>query len=233
MMSVRSPVVVMTLLLGLVTSALAVSLRAAAQGAATGAIRGRVAVPDVPAAPARPAVGDLSGATHPVVDRRRVVVYLESAPRNAFDELRPGLARMDQRGEQFVPRVLAITVGTSVLFPNNDKTFHNVFSLSRVKTFDLGRYRPGRTGRPVRFDRPGIVPVFCDIHTHMSAFILVFGHPFFAVSDTDGRYQIDGVPPGTYSLRVWSELGSVQPRPVTVRDGGTAEVNVQVTRDAP
>src|SRR5690349_854027 len=115
MMPVRSPVVVMTLLLGLVTSALAVSLRAAAQVTATGVIRGRVAVPDVPAAPPRPAVGDLSGATHPVVDRRRVVVYLESAPRNAFDELRPGLARMDQRGEQFVPRVLAITVGTSVL----------------------------------------------------------------------------------------------------------------------
>ena len=71
------------------------------------------------------------------------MVYLESAPRQAFDELRRGRARMDQRGEQFVPRVLAITVGTTVDFPNNDTTFHNVFSLSRVRTFDLGRYPAG------------------------------------------------------------------------------------------
>ena len=181
----------------------------------------------------RPTPSDLTGSSHPVVDRRRVVVYLESAPRRAFDDMRPGQARMDQRDEQFVPHVLAITVGTSVLFPNNDKTFHNVFSLSRARSFDLGRYRPGRTGRPIRFDRPGIVPVFCDIHTHMSAYILVFSHPFFAVSDTDGRYQIDNVPAGSYSLRVWSELGSVGPRPIVVGETGVVEANFQVTRDTP
>jgi plastocyanin len=205
----------------------------AAQTPGAGIIRGRVSVPDVPSPPSRPSVSDVTAPAHPVVDRRRVVVYLAAAPRAAFDELRPGLARMDQRGEQFVPRVLAITVGTSVLFPNNDKTFHNVFSLSRARTFDLGRYPPGRTGRPVRFDRPGIVPISCDIHTHMSAYILVFSHPFFAVSDTDGRYQIDGVPPGVYSLRVWSELGSAPARSVTVGESGAAEVNFQVSRDAP
>jgi plastocyanin len=196
-------------------------------------IRGRVSVPGAPPPPSRPMVSDVTAPAHPVVDRRRVVVYLASAPREAFDELRPGLARMDQRGEQFVPRVLAITVGTSVLFPNNDKTFHNVFSLSRARTFDLGRYPPGRTGRPVRFDRPGIVPISCDIHTHMSAYILVFNHPFFAVSDTEGRYQIDGVPPGVYSLRVWSELGSAPPRSVTVGESGAVDVNFQVSRNAP
>jgi plastocyanin len=205
----------------------------AAPQSGAGVIRGRVSVPEAPPAAGRPAVSDLTASRHPVVDRRRVVVYLESAPRNAFDELRPGTARMDQRNEQFVPRVLAVTVGTSVLFPNNDKTFHNVFSLSRVRTFDLGRYRPGRTGRPVRFDRPGIVPISCDIHTHMSAYILVFSHPFFAVSDADGRYQIDGVPQGTYSLRVWSELGSAPPRSVTVGETGTVEANFQVSRDTP
>jgi plastocyanin len=214
-----------------VLPAVVVETLAAQSGAA--AIRGRVQVPDPPATAVRPAVSDLTASSHPVVDRRRVVVYLEAAPRRAFDELRPGTTRMDQRGEQFVPRVLAITVGTSVLFPNNDTTFHNVFSLSRARTFDLGRYRPGRTGRPIRFDRPGIVPVFCDIHTHMSGFILVFNHPFFAVSDTDGRYQIDGVPQGTYAVRVWSELGSVSPRSVTVGESGTVEANFQVTRETP
>jgi len=216
-------------------ASLAVSpIRLSRSGPQAGSIiRGRVQVPDPPLAANRPAASDLTGSSHPVVDRRRVVVYLESAPRRAFDELRPGLMRMDQHDEQFFPHVLAITVGTSVIFPNNDKTFHNVFSLSRARSFDLGRYPPGRTGRQIRFDRPGIVPVFCDIHTHMSAYILVFSHPYFAVSETDGRYQIDNVPVGTYSLRVWSELGSTMPRSVTVADAGVVEANFTVTRDAP
>jgi plastocyanin len=164
------------------------------------------------------------------VNRRRVVVYLEAAPRQAFGELAPGRARMDQRAEQFSPRVLAVTAGTTVDFPNNDRTFHNVFSLSRVRSFDLGRFAPGRTGS-VRFDRPGIVPVFCDIHSHMSAFILVFSHPFFAVSGDDGQYVIEGVPPGTYSLVAWSELGSAPARRVTVPESGSVEADFLIGRE--
>ena len=82
------------------------------------------------------------------VDRRLSVVYLESVPRPAFEELPTGRVRMDQRNEQFVPRVLAITVGTIVDFPNHDTKFHNVFSLSRVQPFDLGRYPPGESPVP-------------------------------------------------------------------------------------
>ena len=195
-----------------------------------GVIRGRVVVPAGYASLTRPSVAQPPSTSHVVIDRRRVVVYLESAPRQAFGELPPGRARMDQRAEQFVPRLLAITVGTTVDFPNSDKTFHNVFSLSRVRTFDLGRFAPGRTGF-VRFDRPGIVPVFCDIHSHMSSNILVFSHPFFAVSDDDGRYEIDGVPAGTYSLLVWSELGAAAPRRVTVPENGSVEADFNIGRD--
>jgi len=200
--------------------------------AETGTLRGRIEVPDAAAAVPRPSVADLAGHSHSAdaVDRRRCVVYLASAPMPAFDELRPGRARMDQRGEQFSPRVLAITAGTIVDFPNSDRTFHNVFSLAKSRTFDLGRYAPGRTGA-VRFDRPGIVPVFCDIHSHMSAYILVFGHPYFAVTDDAGRYQIPNVPAGSYSLMVWSELGVAAPRRVTVPEGGTIETDFQVGRD--
>ena len=96
-----------------------------------------------------------------------------------------------------MPHVLAIVAGTTVDFPNNDATYHNVFSLSKTKPFDLGRYAGGRS-KAVRFDRPGIVRVFCDIHSHMSAFILVFAHRYFAVTDDEGRYRLDDVPPGTY-----------------------------------
>lgn len=212
----------------LILTAAFVAMRA--QAPAIGAIRGRVLVPDVPLSSGRPSVGDLVADQRPPIDRRRVVVYLESAPRHAFSDLVPGRARMDQRGQTFVPHVLAVTAGTTVDFPNNDKTFHNVFSLSRVRTFDLGRFAPGRNGS-VRFDRPGIVPIFCDIHSHMNAYVLVFGHPYFAVSDENGRYTIDDVPAGTYALAVWSELGTAQTRRVTVGEGAVVEADFRVSRE--
>ena len=215
----------------LLAAAALTPLVAGAARQSTGAIRGRVSVPLAVSASARPSIAAPSTAPVTPVDRRRVVVYLESAPRQAFGELPPARVRMDQRAEQFVPRLLAITVGTIVDFPNNDKTFHNVFSLARARTFDLGRFPPGRTGA-VRFDRPGIVPVFCDIHSHMSAYILVFTHPFFAVSDTDGRYEIAGVPSGTYTLMVWSELGTAAPRRVTVPETSVIEADFQVGRES-
>jgi plastocyanin len=219
-------------ILRLMVPILAAALSAAPQtpDRPAGSIRGRVTVPDVVPSLTRPMVTEPSGSTHDAVNRRRVVVYLESAPRQAFGDLPSGRARMDQRAEQFVPRVLAVTVGTTVDFPNNDKTFHNVFSLSRVRTFDLGRFAPGRTGS-VRFDRPGIVPVFCDIHSHMSAYVLAFSHPFFAVSDDDGRYELHAVPPGTYALMVWSELGSAPARRVSVADGGVVEADFRIGRE--
>lgn len=195
-----------------------------------GAIRGRVHFPATiaPAAP-RPGVSELGSGEHPVAERRRSVVYIDAVPRGAFDELPVGRVRMDQRNEQFVPRVLAITVGTIVDFPNSDTKFHNVFSFSKTHPFDLGRYRPGRSGSE-RFDRPGLVRVFCDIHSHMSAYILVFSHPYFAVTDIDGRYAIPNVPPGTYSLVLWSELGTAEPRRVTVAQESAAEVDFQIGR---
>ena len=210
--------------------ALVILLAAVADGEArspaVSTIRGTVTVIAAPA-PERPLVSALGGGANAPVDRRRAVVYLESAPQQAFEDIRPGRMRMDQRGEQFLPRVLAVTVGTVVEFPNSDTTFHNVFSLSRVRTFDLGRYRPGRTGT-VTFDRPGIVPIFCDIHSHMSAYVLVFRHPFFAITDDDGRYSIPNVPAGTYTVLVWSELGRAPGRRVTVPDAGVAEVDFRI-----
>lgn len=203
----------------------AVSLRPAW----TGMIRGQVVVTDPGPPPARPRVSDLSAPRHDPIDRRKAVVYLENRMQGAFEELRPGRAKLDQRGQQFVPRVLAITAGTTVDIPNNDTVFHNAFSLSPVRPFDVGRYPPGRS-RPVKFDRPGIIPVFCDIHSNMSAYILVFSHPYFAVTDETGRYTIAGVPPGTYSVAIWSELGRAAPRQVTVGDGDVIDATFQVGR---
>ena len=194
-------------------------------------LRGRVTVTQAPPLEARPQVGELGMArSRDAADRRRSVVYLEEAPRGAFEELAGGRARMNQINEQFVPRVLAITTGTVVDFPNSDRIYHNVFSLSKARTFDLGRYAVGMS-RAVRFDRPGIVRVFCDIHSHMSAWVLVFNHPFFAVTDEDGRYAIPNVPPGTYSLAVWHETLPRETRRIVVPDaGGVIDIDFSIGR---
>ncbi len=152
-------------------------------------------------------------------ERRQVVVYLETAPQPAFEKLAPARATMKQERETFVPHVLAIPVGSVVDFPNGDPIFHNVFSFSKSRRFDLGRYPKGDS-RSVRFDSPGVVQLFCDIHSHMNAYILVFAHRFFAVTDEQGRYRIDGIPPGRTVVAAWYEGRVRETRVVNVPEGG-------------
>jgi plastocyanin len=184
----------------------------------------------------RPGVADLQASiTEATGDTRPVVVYLEapevdeeSALRARGLETRPGRARMDQRNEAFAPHVLAVDIGSSVEFPNNDRTFHNVFSLSKTRKFDLGRYGQGKS-KTVRFERPGVVRVFCDIHSHMNAFILVFNHPFHDTADASGRYRIDGIPPGTYTVNAWHDGAVRDTRTVTIPPaGGPTDLDLAV-----
>ena len=187
---------------------------------ADGSIRGTVDLRrSQSATEARPASSGLGAPPRRPVEFRPAVVYLESAPSRAFELPEPGRASMDQRDQTFVPHVLAITVGSTVDFPNSDVTFHNVFSLSKTRAFDLGRYSRGKS-KAVRFDRPGVVQVFCDIHSHMSAYILVFAHRYYALTDPSGRYAITGVPPGVYTLAVWHEGEVRETRSVTIPGSG-------------
>jgi plastocyanin len=201
----------------------------AAQGTAT--LHGRVELRSAPRSELRPDIGELGAPRPRPPERRPSVVYLESAPRAAFEATPDRRVRMDQRNETFVPHVLAITAGTVVDFPNNDPTYHNVFSLSRTKPFDLGRYAAGRS-KSVLFDRPGIVRVFCDIHSHMNAWILVFAHRFFSMTNDDGRYRIEGIPPGTYMVSVWNEAATLESRSVSIPAGVAAvEANFTLSRE--
>jgi plastocyanin len=218
----------------LFTLVLAVGVLVALEGlrppaAAAGSIRGRVDIrtPESGAEP-RPGIADLgTTSTYQRRERRRAVVYLETAPQGAFEEGGSLQATMNQENETFVPHVLAIRVGTVVDFPNKDRIYHNVFSLSKVKRFDLGRYANGQS-KSIRFDEPGIVRVFCDIHSHMSAFILVFAHRFFAVTDDQDRYRIERVPAGTYAVAAWYEGSVRQTRAVGVPDDGVVDVDFTV-----
>jgi plastocyanin len=194
-----------------------------------GTIRGRVDVRrELPPVEPRPSVADLGrGPARDRPDRRRSVVYLETAPQGAFEDQDRSRAVLDQRNETFVPYVLAIPVGATVDFPNSDRTYHNVFSFSKARRFDLGRYGRG-VSKFVKFDKPGVVRVFCEIHSHMSAFILVFAHRFFATTDAEGRYRIDDVPAGSYTLAAWNDGEVRETRPVRVPEGGTVELDLVV-----
>lgn len=159
---------------------------------------------------------------------RSVVVYLKDV---AFAGPLPlARAQIRQEGESFSPRVVAITRGSTVEFPNFDPYFHNVFSLSGAATFDLGRYPDGQS-RARQFTRAGVVKVYCHIHSQMSATVLVLDHPYFVTPDPDGHFTLPAVPPGEYTLVGWHERVGEYTTRVTVASGQTtvAELSLPVT----
>ncbi len=132
--------------------------------------------------------------------------------------------RISQRGAVFSPHVLPVVVGTTVEWPNYDEIFHNVFSYSDTKPFDLGLYKNPEIKR-VTFDKPGRVDVFCSIHSSMNCIILVLENPHFAATDDKGRYSIPNVPSGTYQLRAWHERLPAQSKEIIVPESGDLKVD--------
>ena len=127
----------------------------------------------------------------------------------------PQIPRLIQKNKSFEPHILVVPAGSMVEFPNHDPFFHNVFSLFEGKRFDLGLYEAG-TSRMVRFDRPGISYIFCNIHPQMSAVIITLATPLYAISNVDGQIALTGVPYGRYRLHVWSEgMGPENTQPLT------------------
>ena len=173
-----------------------------------------------------------SGAIHGTVDARpaaaraSAVVYLETVP----GTFRPPAAhpRIDQRGLQFLPHVLAIVRGTTVDFLNSDNVRHNVFSPDGV-TYNLGSWPQGEV-RPQTFTSLGVFRQLCQIHPEMQSFVLVLANPYFAITDAEGAFRIANVPPGTYTLRVWSERLPATTQQVTVTAGGDLVVNPVLRR---
>jgi plastocyanin len=119
---------------------------------------------------------------------------------------RPGRVVLDQRNTAFVPRVLAVRLGTTIEFPNNDRVFHNGFSFHNGKRFDLGLYPVGAIKTEI-FDRPGLSRVFCNIHPTMAAYIMVVDSPYFAVTNGRGEFVISAVEPGSYVYKAWRPGG--------------------------
>ncbi len=130
---------------------------------------------------------------------------------------------LDQRNLTFFPRVLAVRVGTTVEFPNNDRVFHDVFSFRDGKKFELGLYPVGMV-KQVPFDRPGLSRIFCNIHPAMAAYILSVDTPYFAVSDRQGRFTIAEIPAGAYTYRAWRPGGETLTGSTAVHEGTSLDV---------
>lgn len=160
----------------------------------------------------------------PVRDRSGVVVAIHDVP---GDEALPVRAEIRQRKRAFVPRLVVVTRGSTVDFPNQDKIFHNVFSLSRAARFDLGLYKSG-TSKSVTLRRAGVVEVHCNIHPEMSATIKVVDTSYHAVTGRNGRFRIDKVPPGTYPITAWRHHGQEARGTITVEPGGTSAITLEV-----
>ena len=206
--------------------------KAAGQATGVGRIEGQVRLVLPPAGAVPSGVYPTRRVSRPqprASELSNVIVFLKDAPRRA--DLPPMRATITQKDEAFVPRVVAITRGSTVDFPNSDPFFHNVFSLSRSATFDLGRYPKGET-KSRRFPNAGLVKVYCHIHSHMTAAIMVFDHPFFRIPSADGTFTLDDVPAGSYEVNAWHERIGDSTNTVKVEAGRTARVDFALPMNA-
>jgi len=197
------------LTLGIVVSALAMAGPPAAPGESTGQLR---------------AVVTLTGADGRTATAAQAVVWIPGLgnPKESRPAARLVMSSKDKR---FEPRVLAVPVGAPVSFPNLDKIFHNVFSLSDKNRFDLGLYRNGAS-RTAIFEHPGVVRVYCNIHSQMAAYVVVVDGAFYGRTGADGVVLLSAVPAGRHPLRAWDERGGEWSGSVEVLPGRTVEVPV-------
>jgi plastocyanin len=198
------------------------SISPAAQ--ASGRITGTVKLTMASSAPSSASVYErraVGPRPKPQAEIKSVVIFFSDLPSGKTSPMQASIAQKD---EQFAPHLVAVTAGSTVAFPNEDPFFHNVFSLSKGATFNLGRY-PSGSSRSRTFTHPGIVKVFCEIHSHMSAVIRVFDHGWFTVPNEDGTFAIDAVPPGEHTVVAWHErIGERRDR-ITIRAGAATQIN--------
>jgi hypothetical protein len=215
---------------------LALLLLLATPGAPAAAVlRGTVRVPEAPRE--EPAFQPYPGQANAMVCKPRVsrgaptdaVVWLEGVPATADSALpAPPRPRLSQKDQSFQPRVVAVAVGGEVDFPNLDPIYHNVFSVSPVRRFDLGKYPKGQS-RTVKFSKPGLVNVYCDIHSDMAAFVVVTPGRAIARPRSDGGWELPDLPPGRYTLVWWHPDFTGGRRDVDLAAGGGTPLELVFT----
>ena len=166
-------------------------------------------------------------------ERARVVIYLEGPGPAGTDAANPGPFRMEQINRRFSPDLLVVQAGSTVSFPNMDPVFHNIFSLSKPRSFDLGSYDKGDS-RQVAFPKPGIVEVYCHLHPNMAATIVVAPNRWYARSDRTGQYRIPDVPPGKYTIVAWHKAAGFFRKSILVEAGrdSVADFFIPINEDS-
>ncbi len=161
-------------------------------------------------------------------DHSNAVIFIDGIVAGSVSQLHQDPPKISHLGRKFAPHVLPLLKGGTVDFFNDDRIFHNVFSLSKAKTFDLGIYPQG-TSKLVSFERTGLIKIYCNIHPKMVSNILVLNNPFFTKTDTDGSFTIENIPDGTYTLRIWHEFSVAMNLPVSFQDGQIVTQNLTIT----
>jgi plastocyanin len=165
-----------------------------------------------------------------VFERSRVVVYLEPVAPADQASAPPAKVEVQQVDRRFVPDLVVVPAGSTVSFPNMDPIFHNIYSLSKTKSFDLGSYDKGQT-KTVAFSRPGIVDVYCRLHPNMAATVVVTPNRWYARPDRTGHYQIPNVPPGRYTVVAWHKTAGFFRTSINVADGQNATADFFIPID--
>lgn len=206
--------------------ALLTACAAASALAESGAVEGTVALEPMVQPPVEPRYR--SRTRRPVLepDPPRAIVYLERDDGRYPAVEMTQVVTVRQQGYQFRPAVVAVPAGAQVSFPNRDDEFHNVFSYSPIKRFDLGRFRKDEPSPLVPFEEPGVARVYCEIHKHMRSLVLVLETPWYTATDNAGNFRLEEVPAGEYNLRAFLPSERTLERRVRVPSGGAVRVEL-------
>ena len=175
--------------------------------------------------------GNEKDANDLIVSARReianAVVWIENPPPGAAWPAHAGKATMDQKGGVFVPRVVIVPAGGTVDFLNSDRLLHNIHATPKLNV-SFNRTQPKDRTIPVTFAKPEIVRIDCDLHSWMTAWVVVAAHPYYVVTKGDGQFVFDGLPAGAYRLQVWHERLGTMSAEVKVPESGSAPINVEL-----
>jgi plastocyanin len=163
----------------------------------------------------------------------RVVIYLEGPQMADGGAAVHPVQQIQQLDRRFMPDLVVVPIGSAVSFPNLDPIFHNIYSLSKAKTFDLGSYDKGET-RKVVFPKPGIVQIYCHLHPNMAATVVVTPNRWYAKPDAKGQYRIPDVPPGKYTVVAWHKAAGFFRKSIVIENGhnGVADFFIPIDIDS-
>ena len=157
-------------------------------------------------------------------DMSGVVIYITGFKNEAPEKV-PDIV---QKNKKYSPDILPVVAGQEVRFPNLDKIYHNVFSISPIKSFDLGQYKSTEPPKLVTFEKLGLVPIFCNIHPEMITYVVVLENNAYAMTDRDGTFQIGNVPSGTYNINAWLPQAKRVSQEIVIQPGQKTEIHLEI-----